>query len=277
MVFETEQDMLARVLAEVPFAEPDCQFVNIEQGCSNTSFQLKNGSERYFIKFFDSDNFVLRNRHALFELQHQIAQLDWAITPVFLSDDAYFQIDEWYQGDNLEQAQLSQQKKLELAAHLLAALHTLEIDCDKLDLRKDWRQYAHSIEDIEQDQFDADTKIAWALYSQLNENIFCHNDLSFSNVLHSAPVMACDWEYAAKGNRFFDIASCAVSNALSHDQKHYFIEKYMAYWKSLKPHHGLTLKECKDNVAQIHPVVELTHSLWFQAQKVHTQTLYSFS
>lgn len=277
MVFETEQGMLARVIAEVPFTEPTCQFVNIEQGCSNTSFQLKNGANRYFIKFFDSDNFVLRDRTALFELQHQIAQLDWAIKPVFLSDDASFQIDQWYQGDNLDQAQISRAKKIELTAHLLATLHTLVIECDHLNLPSDWNQYARSIEHLDQKRFDNETQKAWRLYSESNENIFCHNDLSFCNVLHSAPVMACDWEYAAKGNRFFDIASCILTNALSIEENQCFIEQYMRQWKTLKPNHGLTLNECKHNVEQIKCVVELTHSLWFQAQKEHTQTLYSFN
>lgn len=277
MVFENEQDMLTRVIAEVPFVELDCQFVNIEQGCSNTSFQLKSGTERYFIKFFDSDNFVLRDRSALFELQHQIAQLDWAIAPVFLSDDASFQIDRWYQGDNLEQAQLSKKKKIELTAQLLAALHTLEIDCEPLALIDDWQQYAQSIEDLDADSLENQIHSASDIYSKSNENIFCHNDLSFCNVLHSAPVMACDWEYAARGNRFFDIASCMLTNALSNEEKPYFIEHYVRHWKTLKPQHTLTLSECAHLVKQIQPVVELTHSLWFQAQKEHNQTLYRFN
>lgn len=266
-----ENGLLAKVQSEVPFIDTNCSFINIEQGFSNTSFQLKTPSDRYFIKFFDSDDFVTRNRQYLFDIQAQISQLGLAIRPIYIASDCTFQIDEWYQGDNLDQALLSPHKKLSLVAHLMASLHTLDIICKPLDLKQDWHRYLAHVGHEHSD--DLQLKITQHLktYQESNENIFCHNDMSFANVLDSAPVIACDWEYAALGNRFFDLSGCIINNHLTNEQSDYFLREYVNGWKSLRPDYHLSLADCTGIVKDIEPVTEFTYQLWFEAQRFHQQ------
>jgi hypothetical protein len=57
-----------------------------------------------------------------------------------------------------------------------------------------------------------------------NEPVLCHNDLHLSHV--RADYTCVDWEYAAMGPRYFDVAMCVVINQLSNNEQTQLFTQY---------------------------------------------------
>ena len=57
-----------------------------------------------------------------------------------------------------------------------------------------------------------------------NEPVLCHNDLHLSHV--RADYTCVDWEYAAMGSRYFDVAMCVVINQLSDNEQTQLFTQY---------------------------------------------------
>jgi thiamine kinase-like enzyme len=61
-----------------------------------------------------------------------------------------------------------------------------------------------------------------------HEPVPCHNDLLAANFIHDGErVRLVDWEYAAMGDRYFDLGNFAVNNELSEEDEIALLE---AYW-----------------------------------------------
>jgi thiamine kinase-like enzyme len=55
----------------------------------------------------------------------------------------------------------------------------------------------------------------------------CHNDLLASNLIDDgATIRIIDWEYAGRGNRFFDLGNFAVNFQLTDEQEQAFLQAY---------------------------------------------------
>jgi hypothetical protein len=67
-----------------------------------------------------------------------------------------------------------------------------------------------------------------------------------------------DWEYAGLGCRYFDIASCCITNALSPQNINKLCSSY-AYLANVDIHQVIK------NVQEMSVLVSLTHSLWAES------------
>ncbi len=68
----------------------------------------------------------------------------------------------------------------------------------------------------------------------------CHNDLLASNLIDDgATIRIIDWEYAGRGNRFFDLGNFAVNFQLTDDQERAFLQ---AYFGDVRPENVRRLK-----------------------------------
>jgi thiamine kinase-like enzyme len=71
-------------------------------------------------------------------------------------------------------------------------------------------------------------RIETALASALQEPVLCHNDLLAANFLGSeAGIRLIDWEYAAMGDRYFDLGNFAVNNGLGAAEEEAFLAAYL--------------------------------------------------
>ena len=103
------------------------------------------------------------------------------------------------------------------------------------------------------------------LKSEQNDEdlVLCHNDLLSSHVLcrqGDMPVVI-DWEYAAMGNRYFDIASCCMINKLDPST----CQQLLACYAKLL---SIPLVIARDKLVQHMEIVALTNALWFEALNV---------
>ena len=69
-------------------------------------------------------------------------------------------------------------------------------------------------------------KLAASLLADSGRPALCHNDLVHSNIIHHGPVYLIDWEYAAVGDPFFDLAVVVQHHQLSSTVTEVFLQAY---------------------------------------------------
>ena len=94
---------------------------------------------------------------------------------------------------------------------LMCAIHTLPTVNRRLTLRADAASYLSSVPAEQRSAWQAivhsaDIDQAFSLLEQ-DTDYLCHNDLTVGNLLaQDDQLVAIDWEYAAMGSRYFDVA-----------------------------------------------------------------------
>lgn len=209
------------------------------------------------VKWLGNDNFSGVDRRQQFYLQHQLADVGAAPRPLWLNDDETLWVERWEESSGID---LTPQD----LALVLTQLHQLPVNAGPLNLSKRWQHY------IEVAGLAEHTPLfiqAMKLQEQLKaseqeaENyVLCHNDLLRGHVLRpfDSPPLVIDWEYAAMGNRYFDIAACCMINKFNQDESEALVRAY-AKKMSLSATHAL-------EHYRVHlDFVAITNELWTAA------------
>lgn len=258
--------MLSGMFQHLPFIEP------MAGGAINKSFKVTGTSTQFFLKTFELNHLLPIERQALFKQQRQLAAQDIAAKPIYLSQNLNFQVEEWVEHTPLSRAALTIEEKLQHLAKVLWQIHQLPVVASPLDLPKDWSAYldhakGHDLTSSEgecwQQKIDS-TKHVW-LATHKTHQVLCHNDLAFAHISVSEPQCVFDWEYAALGNRFFDIAASVLINKLDATSaktlcQYYAEQADMAY------------ESVYDQCQQQMPIVTLTNDLWYLATNTVEKT-----
>lgn len=217
----------------------------------------------YFLKVFVTNSLQVVNRQEQFQIQLQLAQQNLAPMPIALSDCQTFWLEQWCEPADpiaslgLQSIAHVSDSSINELANTLVKIHQCEVQAPMLDLEAEWHRYlaiSSTKTDTRLQHFLTLLKENWG-YSDL---CFCHNDLHYSHVLQLTPVRVVDWEYAAIGNRYFDIAACGVVNQLNEEQLSRFMEQY-----SLKM--GLPKSKVQQGVQLMIAMVDFTNELWHNA------------
>lgn len=232
----------------------------IRGGAINQSFCVLHNGCRSFLKLFDCRGADLLDRPRLFNQQHALAKLNLAPTPVYLSKNADFQVDQWIDNQCLAQSHLSRIEKCRRLARTLNKIHQTDICLPKLELQRDWRHYVavSNVSLSKTQQKELQSLLAYWQQACEEWRVVCHNDLSLSHVPIEEHGVIFDWEYAASNSPYFDIASCCVINQLDEQERDYVIEEYSNI--------GLLDPQIVSaNVTKMLPVVNKTYELWHLA------------
>ena len=235
----------------------DISVLPVKGGHINQCFRLKDIDNDYFLKVFVSDDALECDRLQSFQIQKQVAAKGIAPEPLYLSTEAGFQVERWV--DVTPLGGVNNDAQIALLANTLATLHCLDIHAPALDLSRQWRSYL-SVVGSDNEWMDKIERCEQVLAEtdNLEDRVFCHNDLSFSHVTGQGLVF--DWEYAALGSRYFDIASCSAVNQLDCTQHNRLIQHY-------SEETGVNVQFLAEQVARYADVVSLTNSLWHEAIK----------
>jgi thiamine kinase len=236
---------------------------SIPGGSINKSYILENQDQKYFLKTFEMNHFVPTDRQALFFLQDQLADQQKASKPYYLAKNHDFQVEQWVEHTSLANCDLNRDSKIKHLAKNLFEIHQLPVYAVSIDFPDDWRMY------MEMAGIVADEKLlerlevckqTW-LDSHHHDQVLCHNDLAMEHISMCTPSVIFDWEYAACGSRFFDIAACAKINKLSAEESHLLQVLYSQV-------SGLSEQEVISETEDQVPLVKLTNELWYAAAKV---------
>lgn len=206
----------------------------------------------YFLKVFQTNALQVVSREQQFELQSQVATYGLAPKPIALSDCQRFWIEEWLATS--ESTQANQQINTARLGRALSLIHALKVTAPVLELSAEWQRYLSLA-----GQATAPLKARMAAYQHLfdtdNDSCFCHNDLHHSHVSGGHTLTVLDWEYAALGNRYFDLAGCILVNQMTEQQQ---VELLAAYAKNT----GLDRATVTTRTTAMLPVVDFTSQLW---------------
>ena len=232
----------------------------------NHVFQLQDVHLNAAVKWLGEDSFSGVNRRSQFDLQQQLAALGVAPLPLWLSHDETLWVEAWVEDTpSTHSGEQSNQNKAEVSpatlASVLAYIHGVSVEAEPLNLVNRWRHYINVAQLPEGSEL---LKRAQGLEAQVIESearpgdkVLCHNDLLKGHVLFARcqPPLLIDWEYAAMGNRYFDLASCCSINQLSEKESKTLVTGY-ANTLGINPDYAFA--QYQTHLAIVH----VTDSLW---------------
>lgn len=228
-----------------------------QQGEINQSFKLQTQGQSYLLKSLVPIHHNFPDRQAQFLLQKQLAQKDLASLPHYLSPEQDLWIEDWYEQTSII---LNRHDQLIALARALINIHHCSIEAPSLCLLTDWQRYISLLAADKAILFNKQAeqlKNLWLRCSRYHQTC-CHHDLSFANLANDGSSICFDWEYAAKGNCFYDIASAISVNQLSAQEIEVLLKEYAHHSK-------FTFEFIISQVSQFMPLVIFTNKLWFES------------
>jgi thiamine kinase-like enzyme len=251
--------VIQRVTAALHLSAP-LQVAPLLAGDANQVFRFDCGDDTVVVKVIGNHHFSGINRAYQYALQQQLAARHLAPQPLWLSDDGEIWVEEWISPDSSASSIVYTGKdRAKMLAEALANVHEQPITARPLVLSDRWRHYLNVSGLAFEDALSI--RAHTLLHSQSLDNhsdaslTLCHNDLSFGHIIRCSPLMIVDWEYAAMGNRFFDLASCALINRFDTSETQALCHAYAAVF-AWHPH------EVTQAVEQQAEIVAITNALW---------------
>ncbi|WP_269517758.1 phosphotransferase [Alteromonas sp. BMJM2] len=264
-------------------------------GAVNHVYHLLDANLSAAVKWLGDDNFSGVKRREQFVLQQSLSRLGAAPEPIWLSADETIWVEQWIdcdanqikQDNNAQESSVQKNDKQansqpealtpQQMAQVLAQLHALPVSGHPLNLYERWQHYLevanitstsalfdkvcelkHHVINSERtfsDGSDAENRH--------NDNVtesdivICHNDLLRAHVLKATaiPPLLIDWEYAAIGNRYFDLASCCLINGFTEAESAQLVNTY-ADEMNICPQRALSQYKLFTDI------VDVTNALW---------------
>ena len=215
------------------------------------------------VKWMGNDDFSGVERSHQFALQQQLYGLGIAPQPIWLSDDETIWVEQWVDNSN-SATHFTHRLSVHTLAETLARIHSLPITARPLNLAARWLHYR----DIAQLDMNSELYLkAQALRKKAikseednDDYVLCHNDLLTNHLLISTEntLKVIDWEYAAMGNRYFDLASCCLINKLNDLESCDLVKHYAAIM-------NIDEQEALEKLKLHIEIVAITNDLWFAA------------
>lgn len=215
------------------------------------------------VKWLGEDRFSGVDRTYQFGLQQQLFLHKVAPKPLWISDDERIWVEVWQNNDTVQPL-----APAELAG-VLSHIHCLPVTARPLNLATRWQHYSAVCNLSSGDDLYSQVQSLYqaVINSELEKNdlVLCHNDLLSNHVLSQkgGVPMVIDWEYAALGNRYFDLASCSLINQFGEGETIELVEAYCS-------HMNIAEDEAKEKFSNHSKIVSTTNALWLEALSVST-------
>ena len=234
----------------------------VQSGVVNRVFKLSDGESHYAVKLTSSALPPGVNLSDQFRLQRLLAQQGIAPMPVHIDEQHGIWVEQWIDSSTSLVPRQSD-TDVALIARTLATIHRLPIAGKKLDLVSLWKQHLTLINEqnktcMSQLMATFDDLQPQVEEIQSRDICLCHHDLSIGHIVQDNPLVIVDWEYAAVGNRFFDLASCVAINQLTQHQTAALCATYAKCSE-------LPVEQVLNEVAIAMPLVRFTNELWLKS------------
>lgn len=231
------------------------QFEPIRQGLANSVFRASSQSHSWAVKLLGPSTFNTVDYGVVKNVQQQLAAIGLAPVVTAYNPELRIWVEEWV--ETPDQPSMS----VDNLALTLARIHQSDITAPTLALLPCWQHYLDQLPLSAGRVFLAEKERLVPVISQFSDYqdfCFCHNDLSFAHLVGVSQRKIVDWEYAATGNRYFDIAACVLINALNSQQQQLLCQGYAE-------HVGKSVRTVKKGMSAFLPVVDFTNRLWTAA------------
>nr|WP_010132466.1 choline kinase family protein [Microbulbifer agarilyticus] len=205
-------------------------------GLTNRSFLIDAGDEKLVLRINAPNSLALDlNRAAEAEALRQASSKKLCAPLVYIDPGHRYLLTRFIQGVPL---QLDQTDALARMSHMLRQLHQLAPISAQLHYAHKADHYWQSVNlehthtPIWQTLLELRAKITPQLErldSAQGAHCLCHNDLLPDNLIvdNSGELRAIDWEYAATGEPYFDLATVVEGFKLSHQQRQTLLTEYL--------------------------------------------------
>jgi len=204
-------------------------------GPASDSYLIERDTERFVLRLDTNVAAALGlDRMAEAEILEYISQHGLGPRPVFVAPDRGILITHYIEGRAWSAADLHDAGQIHNLAMLLRRLHALQSVGQPFNLRARIAGYARIIDTTEGGELADDTQ------RQLREletrpitYCLCHNDLVYTNIIDGQGFVGgkelalIDWEYAAVGDRFFDLATIAEQHRFDPDEANGLLRAYL--------------------------------------------------
>ncbi|WP_027121134.1 phosphotransferase [Mycoplasma leonicaptivi] len=190
----------------------------IKKGFTNKSYKNNN-------TFYQEKNINLFNHKIEYELLKK-----FSFVPKLINNSQDHSEWEWIKTKEL----IFDENILKTIANQLKELHDSNLKFSKSNIARRIKEYRKIL-----NQKGINIQIINDLYKRINlilsksqNNRPLHNDLYTSNILSGidGKIYFIDWEYAAMGDKHFDLAYFICGSYLTKEQEQIFLDEYDSYW-----------------------------------------------
>jgi thiamine kinase len=173
------------------------------------------------------------NRHAEAAILQVVSEAGIGPQLVWSDPDQGVQVCRYIDGDSWNKAATSNPECLRQLAITLKKLHQLPPVGHPFEPAAAALRYAAEIGTATAEQLaERSLELAAGLQLESGRKALCHNDLVHSNIIGQDPVYLIDWEYAAVGDPYFDLAVVIQHHQLTEPLTEFFLQSYAAEWQA---------------------------------------------
>ncbi|NVK55148.1 MAG: phosphotransferase [Alteromonadaceae bacterium] len=252
MVESLSDQQLKQVLAPLVANPETLSFEPVRKGVANQVYHARAEGVSWAVKILGPASFNAVDYNTVHQLQQQLASLQVAPTVIDVNLQQRIWVEEWVDTPSLSRIDTS------LLAQALARIHHLDVKAPTLALLPCWQHYLEQLPAIRTRQFIKERdKLALVIAqsSHYQDFCLCHNDLSLAHLVGNNHDIVIDWEYVATGNRYFDLAACALINELDEMQCQALSDEYAEAT-------GIEPSQVYHKLQAFLPVVDFTNRLW---------------
>lgn len=225
----SDAGQVEQALASIPgfsHARVESQLSN---GPTNASYLLENSGQSFVLRLDKPEaNKLGLDRFNEKQVCEAVAEAGLALPPIHFDPAAGVYLRKFIPGRSWTTSDLVVAANRERLARLLRRLHRIEPVGKDFDPLAAARRYAaHSGGDrarsilLEAESLAADPAL------EPVARVLCHNDLVCGNILEGQQLMLIDWEYAAIGDPFFDLAVVVRHHGLDESAAMDFLAAYL--------------------------------------------------
>jgi len=223
----------AEVLAGIESFANATIVAELAGGPASDSYLVERGAQRFVLRI---DNEVAAalglERASEAKILEYVSQYGLGPTPEFIDPERGIVVTRYIEGRAWTDADLHDRDRIRKLAALLRTLHALKPVGPCFDLQVKIENYARIIDSAEGRELANDTQCRLReLQSSSATQCLCHNDLVCTNIVEGQGgegqgLTLIDWEYAAIGDPFFDLASVAEHHHFDQQESHRLLTAY---------------------------------------------------
>lgn len=219
---------LRAVMAGIEVLKDACPIRKLAGGPASDSWLLEAGGQRFVARFDNAAAGSLGlNRQAEREILQTVSEAGIAPQLVWSDPGRGIQVCTYIEGDSWSMEDIHNPARLQELALTLRKLHELPPLGRRFEPEAAAQRYASRIGTPEAGKLaDHAGALAVKLRAETTRPALCHNDLVHSNIVNHGPVYLIDWEYAAVGDAYFDLAVVVRHHQLSPALSKIFLQAY---------------------------------------------------
>jgi thiamine kinase-like enzyme len=220
-------------------------------GITNSNFRIDTAGESFVLRITGANTELLGiNRQ--YEYAANLAAGKLGIAPevyYFIEPEGYL-VTRFFHGRSASPEELSEPENIRRVMDTIRRIHTMPAIPGTFDVFRVIRDYSETARRFQvafPKDFDWLIKRLQEAEKAISTHPYqacpCHNDLLNANFLTNGKLIILDWEYAAMGNAFFDLANFSDHHNFSDEQDRWMVKCY--FDGQINPYHWAHLKIMK--------------------------------